>query len=326
MAEYTKPWASFEAQISTLKRYGLTITSPEQCTQILQEVGYYRFTGFLYPFRESETYFAPEKNREQIRVLDNYRPGTRDVDGFSLIDFDRNLRLLVLEGVERIELALRTQIGYVTGRVSTFAQLDLSLFVESFTEPGPENSKSKHEEWLARIESRQNNSDETFVAHFRNKYDNLMPVWALVEIMELGQLARMYQGLSNSLATEIAIHFGAPNKKTLASWIVSINYVRNISAHHARLFNRKLVDAPSRPKIGQVPLLDHFRSEESSKQIFGVYNTLAVMAYIIKQIDAESDWYVKVAKLFLQFPSSTGLEIASLGAPSQWADLELWKQ
>lgn len=325
MVEYKKPGASIESQISILERYGLTITNRDKCARVLQTIGYYRFTGFLYPFRESEKFFDVVKNREQIRVLERYRPGTTDKDGQSLIEFDRQLRLIVLAGVEKIELALRTQIGYVTGKNSTFAQLEPAIFVESFTAKDENGYVSKHDEWLRRIDERQNNSDEAFVTHFRNKYDNLMPIWALVEIMELGQISRMYKGLNNSLATQISDYFGSPNKKTFASWIASINYVRNVSAHHARLFNRKLVEAPSRPKIGKVPLLDHLRSEESSKQIFGVYNAIAIMAFIIKLIDPDSAWHREMARLFRLFPVTTGINVTSLGAPENWEELDLWK-
>lgn len=325
MVEYPKPWASIETQISILKQYGLLITNDESCAQTLRTIGYYRFTGYLYPFRESETYFSHEKQRELVKVLENYRTGAKDEDGLALIEFDRRLRLIVLAGVEKIELALRTQIGYVTGKQSTFAQLDPSIFVQSFTDKGSGTGESKHDEWLRRIHERQNGSHEAFVEHFRNNYDNKMPIWALVEIMELGQISKMYQGLNNSLAIEISNYFGVPNKKTLASWIASINYVRNVAAHHARLFNRKLQDSVSRPKIGQVPVLDHLRSEESTKQKFGVYNTLAVMAFLIRKINPESIWHLEVAELFRDFPNSTGLTVECLGAHPYWEEQELWK-
>ena len=60
------------------------------------------------------------------------------------------------------------------------------------------------------MKERQADSDEAFVAHFRNKYDDEMLIWALTEILELGHLGRLYSGLNNSLATEIATAYGAP--------------------------------------------------------------------------------------------------------------------
>lgn len=58
------------------------------------------------------------------------------------------------------------------------------------------------------MQARQNASDEAFVAHFRDKYDGRMPIWAATEIMEMGHLSRLYGGLTNSIGTEIAMSDG----------------------------------------------------------------------------------------------------------------------
>lgn len=108
--------------------------------------------------------------------------------------------------------------------------------------------------------------------HFRDKYDDRMPVWALTEILELGHLSALYRGLNQTDAEEIALAFGVPTKKVMASWLAALNYVRNVAAHHSRLFNRKLQNAPSRPKAGQVPLFDHLRASEDPKRVHGTYS------------------------------------------------------
>jgi abortive infection bacteriophage resistance protein len=167
-------------------------------------------------------------------------------------------------------------------------------------------------------------SDEAFVAHFRDKYDGDMPIWALTEILELGQLGRLYSGLQNSIATEIAASYGAPSKRMMSSWLSSLNYVRNVSAHHARLFNRKLVIAPARPTREQVPLLGHLKEATSAKQVFGVYNALAVMAYLLRSIDPDTGWHGRVVNLIRAFPTSDYLTEQSLGVLASWSKQELW--
>ena len=72
-------------------------------------------------------------------------------------------------------------------------------------------------------------------------------------------LSILYRGMNQKDAEEIAAAFGVPTKKLMTSWLASLNYVRNVAAHHSRLFNRKLQNAPSRPKAGQIPSLDHLR-------------------------------------------------------------------
>lgn len=328
MVEYTKPWLSLNEQVDRLVEHGLVVEDTSHAETILGAIGYYRLTGYLYPFRESEEYVDAD-GLTRIRVLSDYRPGTTLAQGEATLDFDRRLRILVLEAVERIEIAVRMRIGYVLGRRAAFAHEDPAHFVEPFTaeiiddgQPSP----SKHVQWLRRVNKRRASSDELFVAHFRDKYDDRMPVWALTELLELGQLSVLYRGVNQIDAEEIAAAFGVPTKTLMSGWLASLNYVRNVAAHHARLFNRKLQYAPSRPKRGQIPVLDHLRDSEDAKNVFGVYNALAVVAFLLPSIDPETDWPARLVALLLDFPASDALTVASLGAPERWDRLDLWTQ
>ncbi|KQR99215.1 MULTISPECIES: Abi family protein [Microbacterium] len=329
MVEYTKPWLSVDAQTDKLVSRGIEIGDRTEATKLLRAVGYYRLTGYLYPFRRSERYESDD-GRSRVRVLNEYLPGTSLAHAAKLIDFDRALRMLVMDGVERIEVSLRMEIGYVLGEGSPFAHRDADTFVSSFTElyedPETGEETSKHREWLRRVDSRLGGSDETFVAHFREKYDGQMPIWALTEVLELGHLGRLYGGLSNSRATKIAHAYAVPSKRVMASWIASLNYVRNVAAHHARLFNRKLVVAPSRPGVGVVPLLDHLRDEESSKAVYGLYNALAVTAYLLRSIDAKSGWPRRLVTLLDTFPAAKNFSVDALGVHPRWSEMDLWRE
>lgn len=327
MAEYAKPWLSVDEQIDRLARHGVEIADHSRAASVLQAVGYYRLTGYLYPFRESEVDIDDE-GRVRVRVLSDYRAGTTLRHAEDLIDFDRRLRLLVMAGVERIEVAVRMRIGYVLGRRSPFAYEDPACFTDSFTAEstdGPDSAPSKHVQWLRRVNERKTRSDEQFVEHFREKYDDRMPVWALTEILELGHLSVLYRGMNQQDAEEIALAFGVPTKSILSSWLASLNYVRNVAAHHSRLFNRKLQNAPARPKVGQVPILDHLRDEETAKGVFGTYNAVAVIAYLLPTIDPCSDWAQQLAALLRRFPTSHALTVESMGVPRDWESFELWR-
>lgn len=63
----------------------------------LAMANYYRLSGYWYPFRAVENTFRPGTAFEQI-----WRRYT----------FDRHLRLLVMDALERIEITLRTQFAY----------------------------------------------------------------------------------------------------------------------------------------------------------------------------------------------------------------------
>ena len=335
MVAYTKPWLALEQQVIQLASRGVDVGPPEHAAALLQAVGYYRLTGYLYPFRRTEQHDTPDGPR--YRILSDYRPGTRIEHAAQLIDFDRRLRMLVMDGVERVEVAVRMQIGYVLGRASPFAHLEPGTFTSAFTTPptaqdeqdtsvaADEPAESMHAAWVRRVEGRRRDSDEAFVAHFRDKYDDQMPIWALTEILELGHLAVLYRGLDRPPADEIARAFGVPTKRLMTSWLASLNYVRNVAAHHARLYNRKLQNAPGRPKKSAVPFLDHLRQENTPKAIHGLYNALAVIAYLLRSIDPDAGWDRRVLELVTQFPTSTTLTMASMGIPAGWESLELWR-
>jgi len=330
VGDYTKSWLSVDEQVTKLADRGVDVEPREHALTLVQGIGYYRLTGYLYPFRESVTYTDEADGKTRVKVLSDYRAGASTEHIARVIDFDRRLRLLVLDGVERIEVAVRMRIGYVLGRRSPFAHLDTESFLPAFTTAqtdettGWRTQPSRHTEWLRRVGERRNGSDEAFVAHFREKYDGQMPIWALTEILELGHLSNLYQGLHEHDAQEIATAFGVPTKRLMASWLASVNYVRNVAAHHARLFNRKLQNAPSRPKVGTVPLLDHLRADDTAKKVFGVYNALAVIAYLLLSIGDDVTWRRGLVDLLESFPSSPGLTIAALGVPEGWACQALW--
>lgn len=111
MIGYSKPWLTLEGQIAKLRDRGVEVDSLENAEDLLRHVGYYRLTGYLYPFREFEK-CLDDNGREHIRVRDAYRRGTSIAYAAELIDYDRKLRMFVLDAVERIEVSLRMQIGY----------------------------------------------------------------------------------------------------------------------------------------------------------------------------------------------------------------------
>lgn len=75
-----------------------------------------------------------------------------------------------------------------------------------------------------------------------------------------------------------------------------------------------------------MPVLDHLRSEQTAKGVFGTYNALAVIAHLLPSIEAGADWHRRLAELLQEFPTSHALSTASLGVPQDWASLDLWRR
>lgn len=140
-----------------------------------------------------------------------------------------------------------------------------------------------------------------------------MPPWALPEIREMSHLGRLYASLNYSLATEIAQAYGARTKQLMTSSISSLNCVRNAPGDHTRLFDRKLVAAPCRPKPDIVPALDHLRDETSAKAAFGLYTAFAITVFLMQSIDTHNQWPQASSTFSETSPNSPDSQ------PAQWA-------
>lgn len=118
---YTKPWQSYEEQLDLLISRGLVVTDRAKALEYLRRIGYYRLSGYWFPFRElSEPLILldehgrkpAKKQRKETRIaLDDFRPGATFEDAVRLYVFDKKLRLLAMDALERIEIALPPPSG-----------------------------------------------------------------------------------------------------------------------------------------------------------------------------------------------------------------------
>jgi len=92
--QYTKPPLSIEQQIELLKSRGLEIPDHEQAAHYLYHLNYYRLSGYMLPFQEGTEH--------------HFQAGTTFEHVLNLYLFDRKLRLLLMDAIERIEVSVRT--------------------------------------------------------------------------------------------------------------------------------------------------------------------------------------------------------------------------
>ena len=127
-------------------------------------------------------------------------------------------------------------------------------------------------------------SREVFIGHYKKKYhgSKYFPIWIVTEVISFGALSQLFAGLRAYDQKEISKHFKAPHI-VFKSWLHNLVYVRNICAHHARLWNRSLAIKPKIPK--NTPLWHKPYSIPNGK----VFSTLSVLYYMMKIIDSGSD-------------------------------------
>ncbi|WP_071927155.1 Abi family protein [Nocardia mangyaensis] len=331
MTSYSKPYKTLPEQVALLRDRGMAIGDEPAATAQLLAIGYYRLSGYCYTFREHAVPCASTCGCPRRR--DNFVVGTTLKQVVDLYEFDRALRLLVLDGIERVEVALRMRLGYVVGAGGAFAHLDPAALDPAFTgfdEERPIASRShwlgsQHAKWLANVTSEEGRSKEDFVVHFKSKYGTPLPIWVVTELLTFGSLAKLVDGLKPGHKSLIAETFGIFDSDcdgdgaALASWMSNLAYIRNVCAHHGRLWNRNMVVQLRR--LEGVPALVHASGAQPRSR---VYASLVVLAFLTIHIDPASPWRSRVIELVSGEFSRLGLPVEHMGFPKGWLSEAIW--
>ena len=250
MVGYAKPWTSYAQQLHILQQRGMQVSDPAKALEYLERIGYYRLSGYWYDMR-----LWQRDARNKRVVLDNFKPGTQFQDVAALYVFDKRLRLLTLDALERIEVAVRVDLSYRLGQKGAFAYRDPMQFHPNFVHRvQPRSGLTKHNDWLNNQEYLIRRSREKFIEHYRSKYGLPLAIWVACEVWDFGCMSILFSGLPTAEQDAIAKGYGLPEShgQMFATWLRSLNYLRNVSAHHSRLWNRNVVDQPKLPK--RIPL------------------------------------------------------------------------
>lgn len=309
---YSKPHLTFAQQVDHLRGKGMIIEDEPRCIRQLTKVGYYRLSAYWHPFK-IRTSDQPAHTGEY------FRPGTRFEHAVMLHEFDGELRRLVLEGVECVEISLRVWIAYVLGARDTFAYMKPEFFHGKFTKAA-KDGKSSHAVWLEQYASRKHRPQEDFARHLIEKYGEPLPIWASVELWEFNQLCFFFSGMRHEDKVLIAGKYKLSNPEMLHSWLKAIKGIRNHAAHHGRVWNRNMAAQPALPAAGEIPELDFIINDPSRIGQARACCPLLLMSHMIRQIDPECDWPRKLRDLLARFPTETGLSIERMGFPRNWLE------
>jgi abortive infection bacteriophage resistance protein len=321
---FTKPHLDILQQLKLLQGRGMAISDPQKAGQYLERIGYYRLSGYWHPFRQSQT-VTGSNGRSMRQVLDAFRPGVEFGHAVDLYVFDKKLRLLFLDAIERIEVGIRVRIALLLGARNPWAyRIDSELDGNFAKKINPETKRSRHQDWLQRLDAATHRSKEDFVEHFRSKYSSPLPIWIAIELWDFGLLSIFLSGMMRKDRQKIAGYYSVPREQLLCSWTRSINYVRNICAHHSRLWNRSLVDQPKPLRNDEIPLLDHLVGNTRAQS--RLYAVAAVMQFLLRTINPTTSWDVRLKQHLANFPANaSGITVRQMGFPESWEHLELWK-
>ena len=305
---YSKKPLTIDEQIDRLEQRGLNFSDRKLARNYLQNISYYRLRAYTYPFQNNE----PDADHEFL---------VDDIDFSDIIDlyvFDRRLRSLVFNELEKIEVAIRTQLSLVYSNKSQdpFWYLDKSWF-----------SRVSEYDFPSLIEDVTDDvkrSNEDFIKHYKTKYDSpeMPPTWMSLEVVSFRTLSQMYKMLNKSPEKkQIALAFGVGNDDVFANWLHAFSNLRNCCAHHSRIWNRrfvvhlKLAYNTSRP----------FLTAESSKAIKPnkLFALLSAIKYIADILSPGNSFKQNLIELLNDHHRL--LELREMGFISGWQNLPVWR-
>lgn len=328
---YTKPWLSKSDQLDRLKSRGMQVGDDARAIDYLERIGYYRLSGYWHDFRvrsafcplDPQTGGKPKRVRIERPVLDEFKPGTRFQDAVALYVFDKKLRLLALDALERIEVALRVDLSHSLGEQDAFAYLKSEFFHETFAlHLKPATGLTAHHEWLTKHAALTGRSREVFITHNKDKYGLPLAIWVACEVWDFGCMSTLFAGLKNVDQDKIAAGYCVSDGRTFASWLRSLNYLRNVCAHHSRLWNRNVVEEPKLPGVGEVPALDGFQGSEHAALRTRPFLLLCLCQHLMTVINPASNWGQRMKQLLTdEFPNldHVGITLQGLGVDADWA-------
>ncbi len=315
MKNYTKEPLTIPEQIVLLESRGLVIKEKSRVERLLSNISYYRLSAYMLPFK-------PDKHKND----ECFSKGTTWEDVYDLYVFDRKLRLLIFDAIERIEISIRAQlINQLSLKYGSHWYDNPFIFTEQQKKDwktGKSKTISVYNDIQQHIKDQlEQSKSEMFIVHYKNNYNNPPnpPAWMALEIMYFNQLSMICESLKHKNdRTGISYFYNLPDG-VFCSWLHSINYVRNLCAHHARLWNRGMSIVPA--KLGFSKKLKWISNPETVQRS-KLYYIICVIEYFLQTVNPTSHFKKRLHDLLNDYPN---VDCRYMGFPNDWKIEDLWK-
>ena len=296
---YNKPAITIQDQIAKLKSRGLVISDDDKATSYLSNISFYRLRAYTFPFQDNTDPNHPFIQKISFEEIIN------------LYVFDRQFRLFVLDAIEKIEISMRTQVIYQWAlNHGSHWHLNGSLF---------RNSVQFAKDYT-RLQQEVDRSVETFIDHYKTKYSNPPepPAWMSLEVSSFGLLSLIFRNLNLGAEKKaITKYYGLNDVGILESWMHSFSNIRNVCAHHSRLWNRRLTAHIKMPTNPKNPFIQN-------KIIlpYKMYASLCCIKYVLDIISPGNTFKERLLELMSTCPLAQEKE---MGFPKNWKQEQFWK-
>jgi abortive infection bacteriophage resistance protein len=302
LSMFKKNATSISQQIEILKNRGLVFNNVSYAEHQLSNISYYRLGEYWYVMQD---------NKENH----TFKHNSKFEDVMALYNFDRELRFLLFDVIERIEISLRTKLIYhLSHEFDPWWFQNFDLFDDSIALV----------KTLSSLEQELERTKEPSIKKHKNKHKDdkrFPPAWKSLEQTSFGSLSKLYGNLKNNIKSKdvIAKDFGAVNHTYLPSWLQSITQIRNFCAHHSRLWNKNL---PSTLKLLSKPPYKWINDVPNQNDFQFLYIHLCIMKYLLNIIEPDNQFTSRLKYLFEKYPN---VDTNALGMKLNWEEEELWK-
>ncbi|MFL0143075.1 Abi family protein [Tenacibaculum maritimum] len=298
---FTKTAKTIDEQIEQLQKRGLQISKPKIAKKYLQNISYYRLGEYWYVMQSDKENHA-------------FKPNSKFEDVIALYNFDAELRLLLFDVIEKIEISLRTKLIYhLSHEYDPWWFQNFELFTDS---RALVKTLSSLEDEISRTK------DKSIKNHLKKHKDDkrFPPSWKSLEQTSFGGLSKLYGNLKHQASSKdiIAKEFGAVNHTYLPSWLQSIAQIRNFCAHHTRLWNKNL---PGSVKLLSKPPNNWIENVPKQHEFSKLYVHMCLMKYMLNTIKP-NDFTIRLDDLFKKYKN---VDPNALGMTENWQNENLWK-
>ncbi len=267
----------------------------------LSHISYYRLAGYWW-------------SMQQDKVNHIFKPHSKFESIIDIYNFDSELRGIVFKAIEKIEISFRTKMIY---------HLSLECSPWWFEDSNLFKNIDEHQSALRIIVSELERSKESFIKEHKDKYPHdsrKPPAWKTLEVVSFGILSKLYGNLKPSVKAkdDIAKAYLTENHTYLHSWVQGISKIRNICAHHLRLWDNNLFSYRFLPK----PKGSWLNKVPSGSDKFKLYPSLCCIKYMLNTIDPENSLSNSIISLLQSYPN---INIKEIGFSDAWYLEPLWK-
>ncbi len=301
MARFDKPPLSVDQQIALLEKRGLRILDRQEAERFLSNISYYRLRGYTWPFQDNTGVDHPFLKDVSLSDI-KYR-----------YEFDQKLRSLLFDALELVEVAFRNQL---------VLQMSMDWGAWWFENGALFRSDQNHIKDLKKLDAQIFRSKEAFIDHHIKKYgsQDRPPAWKCFEIASFGLSSMIFNNLKGELEAKkkICEYFGLSRGgfRILESWMQHFTVVRNICAHHSRLWDRTI---KQEPRIGGNTKRLGLNVLPNKRK---VYVTFCILSHIHYNLNPTEDFWTRLKSLLDRYNK---IPIECMGFPQDWSEEKLWK-